>query len=308
MSYACTTGLDAKLKCFDVRDTPKTNAQAQQACRDGGMELAYFMDEVEYKTFKAARDALGILDDGVWINGYRKDGSSAYDKNGFEYHILQDYGSEKIIDFGTPGVYKNWHSGEPNSGHHECLHVKSGDSYEWADTACYKTMPYSCKLTISDVMKKACTSDDSKCFYVYADEKTNAQAQESCRDYGLDLAYFMNADEYNVFKKAKDELSIRYGGYEGMWINGYRKDSFYPTNKIGFEYHILQDGNERSIGFGTPGVYRNWNSGEPNSIHAGCVAVMEENKWNDAYCGSSFPYACCSREGESAQEKRVCKN
>ncbi len=314
MKKACTAD---NTKCFFAYDTPKTNAQAQQACRDNGMELAYFMNSDEYNTFKTARYKLGIFDDGMWINGYRKGGSSSHDKNGFEYHILEDDGNEKFIDFSTPGVYyKNWHSGEPNSGYDECLQIKEGDSYEWNDIACGETMPYACVQNFN--MKKACTTDNSICFFVYDNSKTNAQAQQACRHNGLELAYFMNADEYNTFKAARDEL----GNFvEAMWINGYRKDGSSSHDKNGFEYHILEDdGNEKIIDFSTPGVYKNWSYGEPNYRDEGCVEVFAGSsyKWNDAKCGLNLPYACSDIRqtagvttggGESApQEQRVCKN
>ncbi|XP_041458281.1 macrophage mannose receptor 1-like isoform X1 [Lytechinus variegatus] len=201
---------------------------------------------------------------------------------------------------GSPLVYLNWESGEPNdySGSEDC-----GEMYfsgrGWNDLSCSATRSFLCKVpkqikapTTIPPIRECLTASGWQYFEPYCyyfsdvagsnDRLSWTQAEDFCNQKGGHLASIMSSAENAALMEMAPTIGINY------WI--------------GIHQEVAAGSFRWSDG--SPYTYENWDRGEPNN-HNGeelCGEIYRYNGlqqngvWNDAACGVNTPFICKKME------------
>ena len=220
---------------------------ANAACLAKGLQLASVHSASENKLLVAA--AAGNT---VWIGGTHAD--------------LED--TWRYSSTGTPLLYKNWHSGEPNNagGNEHCLQLAPIWSGKWNDAPCTQQRKYVCENApppVYTLMNEALSWSD---------------ASAACLAANLQLASVRSASE--------NALLVTTAAGNSVWIGGTDKDS---------------EGMWTWSPSGTPLPYTNWAGpeygygGQPDNFgDQDCLAFNwgSPGLWDDAACTLKKKYVC----------------
>jgi len=133
---------------------------------------------------------------------------------------------------------------------------------------------------------KQISTGNTECYRVFKGPLTWFQAQHACMREGANLASIPTSSvNYFIYQLWKNS---RVGG-DLVFIGGYK-----PTDKASKYQWAWWDG--------TPFVYTNWKSGEPNNYKGfeNCMSmrttVTGHGQWNDYFCIKyTKPYICSKR-------------
>ncbi|XP_068164929.1 macrophage mannose receptor 1-like [Antennarius striatus] len=163
------------------------------------------------------------------------------------------------VTFYDPGEadFRNWFSGQLESPvEPSCVGLFSDSPHNgtWLGSRCYFRRPFVCYNG----------DRDGAASFVKVDIPLPwSNALAFCRENHVDLASIRNQQE--------NEIIANLSAGDTVWIG-------------------LHGGRVWSDGSSSP--FRQWASGEPNSITNRCVAARESGLWSDEDCCRSFPFIC----------------
>ncbi|XP_035533260.1 galactose-specific lectin nattectin-like [Morone saxatilis] len=118
----------------------------------------------------------------------------------------------------------------------------------------------------------------SRCFNVFTDQRSMADAELICIAHGGNLASIHNIHEHYVIRNL---IHQRYQAYVNAWIG---------------HFDAIQEGRWMWTD-GSGSTFRYWAHGEPNN-HGGehCTEInFRGNAWNDEHCNSRRPFVCARK-------------
>uniref|UniRef100_A0A672GP49 Uncharacterized protein n=1 Tax=Salarias fasciatus TaxID=181472 RepID=A0A672GP49_SALFA len=154
-------------------------------------------------------------------------------------------------------MYRNWDTGQPNNlyGTQHCVEFwRSPYLGRWNDRSCSVKRQFVCfKGTLNGTAT-----------FVRIETLSNwTEAQRFCRENYVDLASIRNQKENEMVRSIADGNIVWIGLHKEIWSDG------------------------------SVSLYRNWDSGQPDSGEEQCVATsFESGLWSDESCSIQLPFVC----------------
>ncbi|ESO94148.1 hypothetical protein LOTGIDRAFT_161348 [Lottia gigantea] len=274
------TAAQGSSKCFYVggalSNSPEhkmnfTDALSSCSALGPGIEIASINSYIEQLTVTMMiKNAVT----GIWIglNDRRRNGLFVWHDN-------------------TEVAFTNWGRKEPNENlkdktdQQDCVMViprgRRSGGY-WVDAACSMKRGFLCQTKRNPVLanpipsKLGCTVTgyqryDRSCYSLKTDKKNWQDAQTQCQQDGGNLASI-----WDIYEQAfVSLLSKSMKAYSWIGLNDQVSSGDYHWND------------------NSPVTFTNWAYNEPSKRDGeGCVAMKLNDKFDDVFCNSSFPYIC----------------
>nr|XP_045606294.1 macrophage mannose receptor 1-like isoform X2 [Procambarus clarkii] len=192
------------------------------------------------------------------------------DDNGANWHWVD----------GSPFVFTNWYSGEPNNqgGVEHCAEKRSDYWYTWNDMPCSQLNYYVCKINVK-TCPQTWTYEKKKCYFASDYEMTWQEARDKCQGFNMeaDLVSIHSDDENSFFTELLRHMS------DATWLGLKYEDT---SAQWGWSDGQLNN-------------YTNWNTGEPNAMdNEWCTEIIDypndpsHGKWNNLACTESRAFGC----------------
>jgi len=179
--------------------------------------------------------------------------------------------------------YMNFKIGEPNNAEGEdCVVADHTDHFRWMDVRCSNVHHVLCEASPVGIIQKVCDEesykfDDNTCFWVSDSRYTFEQAEQVCKDRGMELASIHSVEEH-IYVVDLSPMNM-WIGLNDLEVEGIFK--WTDNTTLNFEY---------------------WCDGEPNneSGHEDCVEFRHDDqfldkchgKWNDYVCDHGNAALC----------------